>query len=133
MIGRCLCRRVSVRIEEAPAHINICNCDFCRRLGAAWCYFKPGEVTISGETKPFQRDDLSEVWLSAHFCPECGTTTHYEVIHPDGEGVAVNSRLFEQSDLAGIEVRYLDGRKVESEEDDFVRTATGTIGDGSAF
>lgn len=133
MKGQCLCRRVSVEIAETPAYIHICNCTFCRRLGAAWAYYRSDQVTISGKTTAYSRDDIDEVWLAGHFCPICGTTTHYEVIHPSDEGIAVNSRLFDQDELAGIEVRYLDGSKVESKDDDFPRTAFGTIGDGSAF
>ncbi len=133
MIGKCLCRRVSIAIDHAPSHINICNCDFCRRLGAAWGYSSQAEVTISGDTASFRRDDIAEIWIDAYFCPHCGTTTHYNVFREGHDGFAVNTRLFDLSDLSGIEVRYLDGKKVETEEDDFARTAMGSIGDGHSF
>lgn len=134
MKGQCLCRRVSVEIANAPEYINVCNCQFCRKLGAAWGYFRAEQVSIEGETREFRRDDLDEVWLAGHFCPNCGTTTHYTVVHPsnDRDRMAVNTRVFEQAELDGIEVRYLDGRSVD-EDTPFERTATGRIGDGSAF
>lgn len=135
MKGTCLCRRVTVEIERAPEYINICNCQFCRKLGAAWGYFPTGEVTITGTTQEFRRDDLDEVWLAGHFCPHCGTTTHYTIVNEkDGrDRMAVNTRVFAQDDLDGIEVRYLDGRAVDDDDTPFERTAMGHIGDGSAF
>ena len=134
MKGACLCGRVQVEIDHAPPYINICNCRFCRSLGAAWGYFGVEEVTVTGETRGYSRDDLDDVWLAGHFCPTCGTVTHYTVIKEgEGDGLAINTRIFPQDELDGIEVRYLDGRSVESEEDDFVRTGLGHIGDGKAF
>jgi hypothetical protein len=133
VIGKCLCRRVSIELAHPPSHINACNCDFCRRLGAAWGYYKPSEVTIDGTTASYRRDDLDDVWLEAHFCPHCGSTTHYEVIREGHDGIAVNTRILDQADLAGIEVRYLDGKQVEDDEGEYVRTAIGSIGDGHSF
>lgn len=133
MKGHCLCRSVSVEVAEAPAYINICNCDFCRRLGAAWGYYKAADVSVEGVTSTYRRDDIDDVWLDAHFCPGCGSCTHYAVIREGHDGVAINTRLVDQQELHGIEVRYLDGKAVNSDEDEFARTAMGTIGDGHSF
>ncbi len=129
MKGQCLCRKVTVEIDEAPEYINICNCRFCRSLGAAWGYFRKAQVTVTGETKSYRRDDLDEIFLDGYFCPTCGTCTHYvNFAQPERDRMAVNTRLFEQDELDGIEVRYLDLRG-----EDYIRTATGKIGDGCAF
>lgn len=129
MKGKCLCGSVSVEIDEAPEYINICNCRFCRSLGAAWGYFRKAQVQVDGETRPFRRNDLDEIWLEGHFCPNCGTCTHYiNVGDPERDRTAVNTRVFEQDDLDGIEVRYLDIRG-----DDTIRTGEGIIGDGHSF
>jgi hypothetical protein len=131
--GECLCRRVSVEVPAAPSYINICNCKFCRKSGAAWAYYDDHTITIVGETRQFIRDDI-DAWLVAHFCPTCGATTHYTpTAAHQSERTGVNTRLFEQDLLAGIEVRFQDGRNVVDENDRFVVTATGHIGDGSAF
>jgi len=127
--GKCLCGSVSAEVEEAPEYINICNCRFCRSLGAAWGYYETPQVRIDGKTVPYRRDDLYEIWLEGHFCPTCGTTTHYTVIKaPHQDRMAINTRLFEQNELDGIEVRYLDIRG-----EDQLRTGKGHIGDGKAF
>lgn len=134
VIGECLCRRVRVEIDAPPAYINICNCKFCRKSGAAWGYFPSSAVKVSGATVGFSRDDIGEVWLVGHFCPSCGATTHYTASPDDpSERVGVNTRLFAQDDLDGIEVKFQDGRAVDTEDDDFIVTARGHIGDGTAF
>jgi len=134
MKGACVCGRVTVEIASAPEYLNSCNCKFCRSSGAVWGYFSSDEVTVSGETRGYRREDLDDVWLENRFCPNCGTTTHYVFVeaHPR-DRVGVNARLFPQDELEGIEVRYLDARAVETEDDEFVVTARGHIGDGKAF
>lgn len=134
MNGECLCRGVCVTVAARPDYINICNCRFCRSSGAAWGYYERAQVTVAGETREFTRDDIDDAWLIKHFCPTCGATTHYSATpqHPS-ERVGVNMRLFLQDDLAGIEARFEDGRQVDREDDDFVCTAQGRIGDGTAF
>lgn len=132
MKGSCLCGEVGVSIDAAPEYINICNCRFCRTAGAAWGYFTTEQVQVEGKTNSIQRDDIDDVWLKRHFCPECGSCTHYSVLkkgHRDR--IAVNTRLFAQDKLDGVEVRYLDGRMIH--DDDFIRTDKGTIGDGHSF
>jgi hypothetical protein len=134
MKGACLCRRVTVETARAPESVTFCNCDFCRKLGAAWGYFDPHEVTVSGEVGNYSREDIEDVWLAGHFCPTCGTTTHYTYVKQvERPRVAVNTRVFAQDDLDGVPVRYQDGRPVEADDDKFVRTGDGHIGDGKAF
>jgi hypothetical protein len=132
--GTCLCRRVTVEIARAPESITFCNCNFCRKLGAAWGYFDGGEVTVSGTVSSYSREDLDDVWLAGHFCPTCGTTTHYTFVEQHArDRIAVNTRVFAQAELDGIEARFEDGRAVTDDGDDFVRTGSGHIGDGKAF
>src|SRR5690606_25675283 len=80
MRGYCLCRRVTVEIDRAPEYINICNCDFCRKRGAAWAYFRIAEAKVAGTTHEYRREDIDDVWLIGHHCPTCGTTTHYTFV-----------------------------------------------------
>lgn len=129
MIGQCPCGQVTVEIDEAPDYINICNCGFCRPAGAAWGYFRLAQVKVTGETRTFRRTDLPEPKLDLHFCANCGATTHYiNFGQPERDRMAVNTRLFVQDELDGIEVRYLDIRGEE-----MISTADGRIGDGIAF
>lgn len=134
MKGGCVCGGVTFVLPRRPDYINICNCRLCRSTGGAFGYFAPEELTVTGETKGFQRDDLPDIWLTLHFCPRCGSATHWSPTGRTDLGrIGVNMRLFSQEDLDGIEVRYQDGRGVIDETDEFVTTATGTFGDGKAF
>ena len=134
MIGQCLCGRATVEICRPPEEINMCNCRFCRSLGAAWGYFTIAEVTVSGATVSYRREDLSDVWLAGHFCPTCGSTTHYTYTEQHArDRVAVNMRLFAQDAIDGIAVKWQDGREVHAKGDEFVVTGRGHIGDGKAF
>ena len=134
MKGACLCGRVTLELPARPTHINICNCRLCRSTGAAWSYYRPGEVAISGETSGFSRGDIPDPWLIIRFCPVCGSTTHYTVApgKPTDE-IGVNTRLFAQDALDGVPVTYQDGRDVITADDPFITTGTGLIGDGKAF
>ena len=134
MKGSCICGGVTLELPRKPEYINICNCRLCRSTGGAFGYFTPGELTLAGETTSFQRDDLPEAWLTLHFCPRCGSATHWTpTARTAADRIGVNMRLFAQDELGGIEVRYQDGRAVLDETDDFITTATGRIGDGKAF
>jgi hypothetical protein len=134
MIGECLCRQVRVEIARRPDYINICNCRFYRSLGAAWAYLPAAEVTVSGGTAGFQRDDIDDPWLSGHHCPRCGSTTRYLTLKGRTEGqVGVNTGLFAQDELDGIAVVYQAGRQVWNADDPFITTGHGRIGKGKAF
>lgn len=134
MKGRCACGEVTLEVPARPDYINICNCGLCRPTGTACGYYKPEELTLTGEVRDFQRDDLEDVWLISHFCPGCGATTHWTPTNrAPRDRIGVNMRLFPQDELEAVPVKYQDGRAVITEEDEFITTATGHIGDGKAF
>ena len=135
MIGACLCGRVQIKVSDAPHYISICNCDYCRKTGGAIGQFSQDQVRISGETRTYVREDMADTWLTLHFCQVCGAATHTTGTHEHPtEVVRVNMRLFEASELVGTEVRYLDGRSVQSEDDEFTVIAVRPYGDdGTVF
>ena len=134
MKGSCLCGRVTLALPRSPGYIHLCNCRLCRSSGAAWGYFDPAEVKVDGEVAGYSREDLDDPWLVLHFCPRCGATTHYTAsgAHPL-DRIGVNTRLFAQDEIDGVGVSYRDGRCVFDEDDEFIETGTGHIGDGKAF
>ncbi|MBM0169951.1 GFA family protein [Altererythrobacter sp. C41] len=134
MKGSCLCGRVTLALPRSPDYIHLCNCRLCRSSGAAWGYFDPAEVKVDGEVAGYSREDLDDPWLVLHFCPRCGATTHYTAsgAHPL-DRIGVNTRLFAQDEIDGVGVSYRDGRCVFDEDDEFIETGTGHIGDGKAF
>lgn len=111
----CLCGQVSVTPAKTPEYIHACNCTLCSKSGAWWGYYHPDQVAVAGETIGFRRSDKTEPGSELRFCPRCGTTTHF-VLTESAVAVhgnvmmGVNLRLADQAELAGIELRYPDGK-----------------------
>lgn len=107
----CHCGAVSVTLAKRPEYINLCDCSLCAKTGGAWGYFASPDVGVSGDTKGYRRADYNAPAVEIRFCEICGTTTHWILTeHYEGDRVGVNMRIFEPSDVAGIEARTLDGR-----------------------
>lgn len=111
----CLCGRVKIELAKRPDLINECNCTLCSKSGARWGYFHPSEVAVDGETRGYSRADKDEPNADVRFCPECGSTTHFGLTEAavakfGNTLMGVNMALAEPDDLAGIELRYPDGR-----------------------
>lgn len=125
----CHCGQVRIEIDEQPAYVNECNCSLCCKSGARWAYFKPAEVRVAGATRGYRRTDKADPSAEVHFCGDCGTTTHFvlteSAIARFGDALTgINMRLADERDLAGIELRYPDGKAWEGEgEFGYVREA----------
>ncbi|MDR3462300.1 MAG: aldehyde-activating protein [Beijerinckiaceae bacterium] len=111
----CLCGHVHIEIPKRPDFANECNCTLCSKSGARWAYFHPSDVSVVGPTKGYRRDDKDDPAAEVHFCENCGSTTHF-ILTPSAVArfgnsqMGVNLRLADEKDLAGIELRYPDGR-----------------------
>lgn len=111
----CLCGNVTVELSKKPDFINECNCTLCSKTGAWWAYFHPSEVKVVGTTHGFCRSDKADPAAQIHFCPACGATTHFVLTESavakfGNAQMGVNMRLANEKELAGIELRYPDGR-----------------------
>lgn len=111
----CLCGGVRVELAKRPDYINECNCTLCSKSGARWGYFHPSEVTITGAAKGYSRDDKDDPNAEIHFCETCGSTTHFNltpsaVAKFGNTMMGVNMLLADEGDLAGVELRFPDGR-----------------------
>jgi hypothetical protein len=108
--GGCHCGAVKIEIAQKPSYINDCNCSLCARLGVLWGYFVPKDVTVSGEISNYARVDRDMPSVIAHFCPTCGTTTHWTpAAHIRQDRMGVNMRLFGNEATDGVTLHYLDG------------------------
>jgi hypothetical protein len=111
----CLCGRVRIEIPRRPDFINECNCTLCSKAGARWGYFPPADVVVEGTTRGYRREDKADPTVDIHFCATCGSTTHFvltaSAIAKFGNSqMGVNLGLADETDLAGTELRYPDGR-----------------------
>jgi len=110
----CLCGEVRVAVEKRPGYLHECNCALCRKSGARWGYFQPLDVAVEGRTSGYSRHDKNEPAALLHFCPQCGSTTHFTLTEQAAAKygnvvVGVNLRLADEGDLAGVELRFPDG------------------------
>lgn len=131
----CHCGAVRVRTVRRPDFVHDCNCTLCSKSGARWAYFQPDEVTVEGATGGYARRDKAEAGAEVHFCPTCGSTTHFvltrEAVAKHGDVVmGVNTRLADDADLAGVELRYPDGRAWPGHGEFGYRRAAEVIGAG---
>jgi hypothetical protein len=111
----CHCGAVGIETAKSPDFIHDCNCTLCAKSGARWGYFHPDEVAVTGATKGFRRTDKDEASAEIRFCPECGSTTHFVLTEGaiakfGNTMMGVNMWLADEADLAGIELRFPDGR-----------------------
>jgi hypothetical protein len=111
----CLCGQVRLDVSRRPDFINACNCTLCSKTGAYWAYLHPSDVVIAGATKGFRRIDKQDPGAEIRFCENCGVTTHFVLTEAaiakfGNAQMGVNMRLADEKDLAGIELRYPDGR-----------------------
>lgn len=111
----CHCGHIRIQIGKQPDYINECNCTLCTKAGARWGYFHPSEVSVEGSTKGYCREDKDDPGAQIHFCAKCGSTTHFTLTENAAAKfgntlMGVNMRLADERDLAGIELRYPDGR-----------------------
>jgi hypothetical protein len=72
-------------------------------------------VSVAGVTSGYCRQDKDDPAADVRFCPACGSVTHFTLtesavaLHGNSL-MGVNMRLADEGDLAGLELRYPDGR-----------------------
>lgn len=79
----CACGQLQVRAEGDPILVGLCTCVECqRRTGSAMSansFFHRAQIkAINGMSKEFVRAGGQGRWVRNHFCPDCGSTVHYE-------------------------------------------------------
>jgi hypothetical protein len=135
MTGSCICGAVTVSVTKKPDFIHDCNCNLCRKSGAAWGYYSTSEVAAAGDTSIFMRKDKPGAVVHVHSCVVCGATTHFDLSeafradNPSVDQVGVNMKLFSPLDLNDVEVRYPDGMNWSGEGAFGYRRSAVMIGD----
>ena len=117
MTGACHCGGIAIALARHPDYANDCNCSLCTKSGAVWGYYPSADVEIEGGTGRYVRTDRERPSVRLHFCPTCGTATHWTPTDATSDRMGVNLRLFPPGALVGIEVRYPDGRNWSGEGD----------------
>lgn len=103
--GSCHCGDVRLEVPAEPEWVGSCNCSFCRKLGWLVAYYRPDEVTVTGETQPYIWGDKM---IGIHHCPRCGCPTHWASLGEDFGKMGVSARLLDGFDIDKVEIRYFD-------------------------
>ncbi len=86
-------------------------------------------MAVEGATEGYCREDKADPGACLQFCAKCGVTTHFVLTEAAAARhgyvvMGVDMRLADEADLAGIELRYPDGRRWAGEGAfDYVREA----------
>lgn len=74
--GGCLCGAVRYSCSAEPAMAGHCHCEDCRRSSgtghSSHLAVPEASVTLTGETKGYERSADSGNVVTRHFCPNCG-------------------------------------------------------------
>lgn len=129
MTGTCHCGEVQVSVSHKPEYVNFCDCSLCAKSGGVWGYYRANEISVKGPTSSYRRADYDRPAVDIHFCPDCGSTTHWmtnENFESDRAGI--NMRIFDPADLRGIEARFPDGRNWFGKSEPVHRRRHGKLG-----
>ena len=92
----CSCGQLTLNVVGDPVRVSVCHCLACqRRTGSAFgvqARYPRGQVQIEGPSSSYTRIGDSGQSTTFHFCPDCGTTLHWELADsPDMIAVAVGA------------------------------------------
>ena len=80
--GHCLCGAVTIALDNPAQHIEICQCDMCRRWAGSFYSAQTGEnPRVSGEEAVTAYQ--SSEWAERAFCSSCGSGLWY-LLKPTG-------------------------------------------------
>ena len=73
----CACGAVTISVRGRIHAMFLCACEDCQKATgtghSAVAIADPADVSVSGETRSFDRPAASGATFSRHFCPTCGT------------------------------------------------------------
>jgi hypothetical protein len=108
----CHCGAVRLEISRIPRSLTECNCSICGRLGAWWAYYTLNSVKIHCKPDALKAYSYKRKTYEYNHCKNCGCVTHYRRINVSRtDRIAVNARMMDPDDIAGIEIKRLDVRQ----------------------
>ena len=109
LTASCHCGAVRVELESPPGDLNECHCSICRRYGVLWGYYRPDQVRLLCEPNATVVYCWGDRMLDFHRCRVCGCVTHWTDTDENEPLMAINGRLLDPADIAGVPVRQSDG------------------------
>ncbi len=82
-IASCRCGQLNAECRGEPLRVSVCHCLDCqKRTGSAFAAqarWPENQITITGETKIWERIADSGHRATYRFCPHCGSTVAYVI------------------------------------------------------
>lgn len=122
--GRCLCGKVSFRLQGPATTVDACHCEMCRR----WCggpflaLHGQGPVHFEGEEHIVRY--RSSDWAERGFCGKCGSNLFYRLVGTD-EVMPAAGALDDQSGLTFSTQVFIDEKPAWYAFTNDTRTMTG--------
>lgn len=111
--GRCHCGAVHWKFHGDIPDATICNCTVCRRYGVLWAYGHNGhDIHVDDPESTLSAYICGSRSISFNFCRRCGCLVSWLGLRAGKDGrtrIAVNLRLAEPEDVAGIALQRFDG------------------------
>ncbi|MEE2775654.1 MAG: GFA family protein [Acidobacteriota bacterium] len=110
LIGSCHCGAVVIQISELPGHLVQCTCSICRQYAAKWAFCNRSSARVTSPAEATAAYLWNDRVIEFHHCRTCGCVTHYESTDkaPDSR-LAVNARMLDPAEIAGLRLRTFDG------------------------
>ena len=109
LIATCHCHSVRIEVSSRPSYLNECHCSVCRRYGVLWGYYRPDQVRLVCEPGATEFYSWGDRDLEFHRCRSCGCVTHWKDTDDTIPRMAINGRLFDPDDIAGVPIRQSEG------------------------
>ena len=111
--GGCHCGRVRFRVETALTQAIECNCSICQKRGALWASVPAAQFLLMRGQDALADYQFNRKKIHHLFCESCGIGSFSRGTAPNGqETVMLNVRCLDGVDVAAIERRPFDGKKL---------------------
>lgn len=111
--GFCHCGAARWEFRGNIPDATICNCTVCRRYGVLWAYGYDGhDIHVDDPGSALTSYVCGSRSISFNFCRLCGNLVSWRSLEPGNDGrtrIAVNLRLADPEDVAGIPLQRFDG------------------------
>lgn len=112
--GGCHCGKVRYEVELALGPVVACNCSMCGRKGTLLAFVPDDKFRLVSGADDLTHYKFNKQVIDHNFCSTCGVTSFARGKRPsDGAPmVAVNARCLDGVDVAALEIKHVDGKKL---------------------
>jgi hypothetical protein len=110
--GHCHCGNIAFEVEAEMQAATECNCSICASRGYL-LWFLPGDkFQLKTPEQDMSHYSFNSHRIKHYFCPQCGSATFGMGENKGKPMAAVNIRCLEGIDLAAVERKHFDGKRL---------------------